>query len=394
MKHSVVDVFLTFLKLGLTSFGGPIAHIAYFRHELVERRNWISESQFAQLFALSQFLPGPASSQLGFILGWHRAGGLGALAAFTAFTLPSAILLILFAWSLVHLNQGWGEWVIHALKLVAVVVIAQGILGMLKQLCPDKPRIAIATIAVVTLLLLNQAWVQIAVVILGGFAGWLWCQHVKPTQANVLPHIMSRKISPFALGLFFILLLGLPLLANAGQFWALFDAFFRAGALVFGGGHVVLPLLEESIAASGWLSADEFLAGYGAAQAIPGPMFTFAAYLGTRIAELSLLGAFLALVAIFLPGFLLVIGVLPWWQQLSAHPLAARIVAGVNAAVVGILGAALYDPVWTSAVLNSQDMAIVVSGLALALVWRLSALWIVLWCVTSSVLMNALATFI
>jgi chromate transporter len=383
----MIEVFGAFLKLGLTSFGGPIAHLGYYRREFVERRKWLDDGQFAQLLALCQFLPGPASSQLGFSIGLLRAGWPGAIAAFLAFTLPSALLLFAFAAALPSLSGTAGDAAIHGLKIVALAVVAQGVLGMLRQLCPDPQRQSIAALAAVALLLAGQAWMQLAVVALGAAAGVAVCRSVQPVAGGGLALRYGTRLGWTLLGAFALLLGGLPLLAagNAGLV-AVAEAFYRAGALVFGGGHVVLPLLEEAVVKPGWISTDEFLAGYGAAQAVPGPMFTLAAYLGARLpgAEGGALGATVAVGAIFLPGFLLIAGVLPLWRAIAGHPVAARAIAGVNAAVVGLLGAALYDPVWTSAVRGPADVAIALVGFVLLTAWRASALLVVLWCVLAS----------
>lgn len=387
---SVREVFAAFLKLGLTSFGGPIAHLGYFRREFVERRAWMGESQFAQLLALCQFLPGPASSQLGFGIGLLRAGWAGALAAFIAFTLPSALLLFALAAWLPSLSGPVGDAAIHGLKLVALAVVAQGVLGMARQLCPDAPRRLVAVAVAVLVLVFGQAWVQLLAVALGGVAGLVLCRGVQPVPGGGL-HLRHGPVLGGALLVVFVLLLvGLPLATAAdgrGGLLAVADAFYRAGALVFGGGHVVLPLLEEAVVGPGWISPDEFLAGYGAAQAVPGPMFTLAAYLGARLpgCEGGLVGASVALGAIFLPGFLLVAGVLPLWRAIAGRATAARAIAGVNAAVVGLLGAALYDPVWTSAVRGPVDMAIALVGVALLVGMRVSPLLVVIWCVAASV---------
>lgn len=385
---SVAEVLAAFIKLGLTSFGGPIAHIGYFRREFVERRAWVDETEFARLLALCQFLPGPASSQLGFSLGLLRAGWLGALAAFAAFTLPSAGLLFGFAALLPYLSGKVGQAGIHGLKLVAVAVVAQGVLGMARQLCPDPPRATIAAVAVALILAVGHPWMQVLVVVLGAIAGLAVCRGVQspaPGAQLHLPYGIRWGIA--LLILFALLLFGLPFAAR-GQIGLLpvVEAFYRAGALVFGGGHVVLPLLREAVVTPGWISSDDFLAGYGAAQAVPGPMFTLSAYLGARLpgAQGGLVGATAALVAIFLPGFLLVAGALPLWRSIGHRPLAARAVAGINAAVVGLLAAALYDPVWTSAVRAPLDVAIAAIAFTLLVAWRASALVVVLWCVSAA----------
>lgn len=388
-RGSPVEVLVAFLKLGLTSFGGPIAHLGYFRREFVERRTWLDESEFARLLALCQFLPGPASSQLGFSLGLLRAGWPGALAAFAAFTLPSAVLLFAFAALLPHLSGAVGQAAIHGLKLVAVAVVAQGVFGMARQLCPDRARATLAAVATALILAVGQAWMQVLVVALGGIAGFVLCRGVQPPPPGGTMHLpYGMRTGTALLVVFALLLFGLPVAASRqAGLWPVVEAFYRAGALVFGGGHVVLPLLRESVVAPGWVSGDDFLAGYGAAQAVPGPLFTLAAYLGARLpgAEGGLVGATAALVAIFLPGFLLVAGALPLWRAIGHAPLAARIVAGINAAVVGMLGAALYDPVWTSGVRGPLDVAIAAIAFTLLVAWRASALVVVLWCVLASV---------
>ena len=385
---SLTEVFFTFLKLGLTSFGGPIAHLGYFRRELVEKRGWVSDSQYAQLLALCQFLPGPASSQLGFGLGLLRAGWGGALAAFLAFTLPSALLLFVFAAFLPHLAGTVGSAALHGLKLVALAVVAQGVLGMTRQLCPDAPRRTLAVIAAGVILLTNQAWIQLLVIALGAGAGLILCRNLPPLSGEGLPLRYGSRAGATLLALFVLLLAALPLVVygTEGQL-AVAAAFYRAGALVFGGGHVVLPLLQEMVVEPGWLTTEEFLAGYGAAQAVPGPMFSLAAFLGARLAGEAggVAGATTALTALFLPGFLLVAGILPFWHTLTRHPLAASAVAGVNASVVGLLGAALYDPVWTSAVRGPGDLAIALAGFALLVSARVPALIVVAWCIAASV---------
>ncbi len=385
---SVLEVFTIFLKLGLTSFGGPIAHLGYFRRELVERRHWVGESQYAQLLALCQFLPGPASSQLGFSLGLLRAGWAGAIAAFIAFTLPSAMLLFAFAALLPQISGTAGDAAIHGLKLVALAVVAQGVLGMTRQLCPDVPRKTIATLAAVVILVSGHVWVQLLAVALGGVASLAFCRDVQPVADGGLHLRYGPALGWMLLAVFALLLVGLPLAAYGRDgLLAVAGAFYRAGALVFGGGHVVLPLLEEAVVNPGWISSDDFMTGYGAAQAVPGPMFTLAAYLGARLPgnEGGIVGASVALGAIFLPGFLLVAGILPLWRAIAGRPIAARAIAGVNAAVVGLLGAALYDPVWTSAVRGPVDIAVALVGFTLLVAWRLSPLIVVIWCIVASV---------
>ena len=335
-KSSAVDVFTTFLKLGLTSFGGPIAHLGYFRRELVERRHWVSESQFSQLLAICQFLPGPASSQLGFSLGLLRAGWLGAMAAFLAFTLPSALLLVGFASILPLLSGQVGEAAIHGLKLVACAVVADAVLGMSRSLCPDTRRRSIAIVAASALLLLDSAWSQMLVVLGGAIAGVLFC---KASVAEASGHIQvayGKRFGLILFGIFSLLLITFAWLPAQAGLYAIAQAFYRAGALVFGGGHVVLPLLEDSVVVTGWVSNESFLAGYGAAQAVPGPMFALSAYLGAIIPgeHGSWSGASIALLFMFLPGFLLLAAVLPMWQAISHNPVAANAISGGNASVV------------------------------------------------------------
>jgi chromate transporter len=385
---SAGEVFVTFLKLGLTSFGGPIAHLAYFRHEVVARRKWLDDNHFSQLLALCQFLPGPASSKLGFSLGLLRAGWPGALAAFLAFTLPSAFLLFAFASLLPQMSGPVGQAALHGLKLVALAVVAQGVLGMTRQLCPDPQRATIATIAAAIILASGLAWTQLLVIALGAVAGLAFCRGVQPVAGVRFKLRYGATLAAVLLVVFAALLFGLPLLAKARDgLITVADAFYRAGALVFGGGHVVLPLLKEFVVKPGWISPDDFLAGYGAAQAVPGPMFTLAAYLGARLPGSmgGITGASVALCAIFLPGFLLIAGILPLWSAIAGRQFAARAIAGVNAAVVGLLAAALYDPVWISAVQRPTDLAIALIGFTLLVVWRVSALLVVLWSVVAAV---------
>lgn len=386
--RSTAEVFIVFLRLGLTSFGGPIAHLGYYRNELVRKRRWISEEQYAQLIALCQFLPGPASSQMGFSLGLLRAGWTGAVAAFIAFTLPSALLMFGFATLLPGITGTAGSAAIHGLKLVALAVVAHAVLGMGRQLCPDTTRLVIASIAAVVILLAGEAWIQLLVVLGGAVAGLAVCRHVQPVTQGTLKPGFGPKFGWFLLLVFILLLAGLPFFTRDGNgLVAIAEAFYRAGSLVFGGGHVVLPLLEETVVKPGWISQDEFLAGYGAAQAVPGPMFTLAAYLGARLPESigTITGSSVAVIAIFLPGFLLVAGILPLWHAIASWPMAARAVAGINAAVVGLLAAALYDPVWTSAVRTPTDIAIGIFGFVMLVAWKLSPLLVVLWCVVASV---------
>jgi chromate transporter len=374
------EVFLAFLKLGLTSFGGPIAHLGYFRNELVIRRAWIDEAGFADIVALCQFLPGPASSQTGFALGLLRGGALGALAAWTAFTLPSAILLVAFAYGASAFAGPAGQGVIHGLKIVAVAVVAQAVWGMARTLVPDRERASIALVAVLVVVFAGGSFGQIAAIAFGAVAGLGFCRGGPATATGHLSFPVSRWMGAACLITFFVLLVLLPLAADAVgiQGFALFNAFYRAGALVFGGGHVVLPLLQAQVVQPGWVTNDVFLAGYGAAQAVPGPLFTFAAYLGAvmRPEPNGVIGAAIALVGVFLPGLLLVVGALPFWDALRTRPVAQAALGGANAAVVGVLGAALYNPVWTSAILTPYDFALALVGFVLLTAWQLPP-WIV-----------------
>jgi chromate transporter len=373
------EVFAAFLKLGLTSFGGPVAHLGYFRAEFVERRRWLNERVYADLVALSQFLPGPASSQTGFAIGLMRGGYLGGLAAWIGFTLPSAVLLLLFAYGAGSIaDSPLGAGMLHGLKLVAVAIVAQAVLGMARSLCPDKPRASIATLTIILMLLAPSSLGQIGAIVLGGIAGLIVCRDGAETPADDFALPVSRRVGILCLGLLFLLLALSFAPARDGAF-ALFNAFYRSGALVFGGGHVVLPLLRDAVVTPGWVSDNTFLTGYGAAQAVPGPLFTFAAYLGAlaNVAPGRVTGSVIALVAIFLPGILALMGTLPFWHALRARQGAQAAMRGINAAVVGLLGTALYNPVWTSAVRGVEDFAIVVTGFVLLIVWRAPPLLVV-----------------
>ena len=374
------EVFGAFLKLGLTSFGGPIAHIGYFRDEIVLRRRWLDEAAYGDLVALCQFLPGPASSQVGFALGLLRGGFLGGLAAWCAFTLPSACLLLAFAYGAGTFERPAMAGLVHGLKLVAVAVIAQAVWGMARSLAPDKERSAIAVAAVMVLAGVGSSAGQIAAIAIGAVAGLAVCRNgAAPTGGHILFQV-SRTTGLAALAVALGLLLLLPALVRASESHglALLDAFYRSGALVFGGGHVVLPLLRAEVVDPGWVTPDLFLAGYGAAQAVPGPLFTVAAYLGAVATPEpnGVAGAVIALLGIFLPGLLLLIASLPFWHVLRQRPAAQAAMRGANAAVVGILGAALYDPVWTSAVRRPQDFAVALAAFVLLAVWRTQP-WIV-----------------
>jgi chromate transporter len=378
---SPIEVFSVFGKLGLTCFGGPIAHIGYFREEFVVRRKWIDEHAYADLVGLCQFLPGPASSQVGFSIGLMRAGYLGALAAWTGFTLPSAAALVLFAWGAGALSGPIGTGLLHGLKLTAVAIVAQAVWGMARTLAPDRERASIAVAAALIVLFSASSLAQIGAILLGGIAGLWLCRGGTATPSGHVEMPVSRGTGLVALAIFFLLLAGLPALRGltGSSAISLFDAFYRSGALVFGGGHVVLPLLREAFVTPGWVSDDAFLAGYGAAQAVPGPLFTFAAYLGTVAAPEphGPAGAVLGLVGIFLPGILILLGVLPFWDSFRRRAGAQAMMRGVNAAVVGLLGAALYNPVWTSTVHDIRDFAIALVGFVLLTVWRAPPLLVV-----------------
>jgi chromate transporter len=380
-EGSAGEVFAAFLKLGLTSFGGPIAHLGYFRNEFVERRKWLDEKSYADLVALCQFLPGPASSQVGFTLGIQRGNGLlGGLAAWFAFTVPSALILFAFAMGVAAFTGPVAEGFLHGLKLVAVAVVAQAIWGMSRTLAPDRTRAGIALAAIAMVVIFAGSFGQIAAIALGGCAGLWLCRGEPAPMSGHLNFPVTRRAGIIALVLFSAFFLIPPIVARAtgSQALALFDAFYRSGALVFGGGHVVLPLLQVEVVTPGWVSNEAFLAGYGLAQAVPGPLFTFAAYLGavTGPAPNGVAGAVIALVALALPGLLLVYGVLPFWDAMRTQPAAQAAMRGTNAAVVGILGAALYNPVWSSAVLMPRDFALALAGFLLLTLWK-SPPWIV-----------------
>lgn len=395
LSGSASEVLAVFLKLGLTSFGGPVAHLGYFRREFVERRRWLDDEAFTDLVGLCQFLPGPASSQVGFSIGLLRAGWLGGLAAWCGFTLPSVLLLLAFAMVAPKLNGPLGNGLVHGLKLVAVAVVAQAVWDMARRLCPDRRRAAIALITLVLLSLLTTVYAQLIVIALGALLGWALCrpsQPVSAAQAGAGQGYAFRVAHAASIGslvLFFALLFGLPALTQAYPLLPakIFDAFYRSGALVFGGGHVVLPLLEQQTVATGWVTSADFLAGYGAAQAVPGPLFTFAAFLGWTIGPglNHWVGAALGTAGIFLPGLLLVVAALPYWQALRARPSMAALLAGVNAAVVGLLAMALYSPVWVSAVRSGRDFAIAAVALLLLTRWKAPPLLVVGLCAAAGI---------
>jgi chromate transporter len=373
-------VFWIFLRLGLTSFGGPVAHLGYFREEFVSRRQWLSDRSYADLVALCQFLPGPASSQVGIALGFSRAGYSGALAAWAGFTLPSAIALILFAIGISSAGSNLSVGALQGLKIVAVAVVAQAVWGMARSLCTDAKRITIMMLATCAVLLMPSVWSQVGVIIVAGLAGVVLFTPAQLAPHDPLPIQISRRTGAFWLTLFFIILIALPLASEAlpNQTLAIVDAFYRAGSLVFGGGHVVLPLLQTEVVPTGWVDEQVFLAGYGATQAMPGPLFTFAAFLGASMssAPSGWLGGLIALIAIFVPSFLLVVGALPFWEQLRQNLRTQAALGGINASVVGLLLAALYQPVFTSAILSPQDFGLALIAFVALMFWKLPP-WLV-----------------
>jgi chromate transporter len=390
LSSDVGQVFSAFLKLGLTSFGGPVAHLGYFRNEFVERRKWFDERAYADLVALCQFLPGPASSQVGIAIGLLRAGYPGALAAWTAFTLPSAIALVAFGYGLSSLGDALGSGWLHGLKVAAVAVVALAILGMARTLAPDRSRATVAVAAALITFSLPSAWGQIAAIAFGAIAGAMLLRAEAPSGHVALQVPVGRATGMIALLGFVVLLLGLPLLAATigGRPIELFDIFYRTGSLVFGGGHVILPLLQAEVVPAGWISNDAFLAGYGAAQAVPGPLTTFAAYLGAVIGGWKM--AVLCLVAVFLPSFLLVIGVLPFWDDLRQRSATQAALRGINAAVVGLLIAAFYNPVWATAILGKGDFALAAVAFLLLMMWRTPPWLVVLICAAGGQILAAL----
>ncbi|PIW26471.1 MAG: chromate transporter [Rhodospirillales bacterium CG15_BIG_FIL_POST_REV_8_21_14_020_66_15] len=379
-RQSVAAVFLTFLQLGFTSFGGPVAHLGYFREAFVVRRRWIDEKAYADLVALCQFLPGPASSQVGIGIGLAKAGLPGALAAWVAFTMPSAFALILFGYGVVAFQDVMPAGLLHGLKVVAVAVVAQAVWGMARSLTPDAPRITMAVLAAAAVLAVPTPLMQVAVIAAGGVTGLMWLRAETDSRHVALGVKLSRGLAAACLIVFFALLVGLPILVEAhpSQTMAMIDGFFRSGSLVFGGGHVVLPLLQSEVVPPGWVTNDAFLAGYGAAQAVPGPLFTFAAYLGVVFGPVpnGWAGGLICLVAIFAPSFLLVIGTLPFWDVLRRDRRVQKALLGVNAAVVGLLLAALYRPVWTSGILAPMDFALALGAFTLLVFWKLPP-WLV-----------------
>ena len=396
-RGGALEVFAVALGLGLTSFGGPIAHLGYFERTYVQRRRWLSAGDYAGLVALCQMVPGPASSQVSFLIGLRRAGWPGALAAWLGFTLPSALLMFAFAWLAPRLDGPLPQAILHGLKLVAVAVVAQAVWSMAAKLCPDLQRTALAVVAAVLLLLFGGPLMQLVALAVGAGGGALLCRG--PQSQPVPPRLpVGRRAGFVFMAIFVGLLIGLPVAAQAAprSMLGMIAIFYKTGALVFGGGHVVLPLLRDALVPSGWVGDNAFLSGYGAAQAVPGPLFTFAAYLGATIAPhgsgigMTALWSAAALVFIFLPGGLVALAGLPLWNWVGHHPTARGALAGVNAAVVGVLGAALYTPIWTSAILGARDLAVALVAFMLLERWRAPPILIVVFCVASALVMAGL----
>jgi chromate transporter len=375
----LLEVLRVSTRLGLTSFGGPIAHLAYFREEYVVRRRWIDEPHYADLVALCQFLPGPASSQVGMAIGIMRAGLLGGIVAWLGFTLPSALALIAFAYGLQAVGVAEAGW-LHGLKVVAVAVVAQAVWGMARNLAADRDRASLAIVAAIAVLASRTAAVQVLVIIVAGLLGWMRLPASGTSATTAMRVPLNQTVAVGSLALFFALLIGLPIARQVVPSHALsvFDSFYRAGSLVFGGGHVVLPLLQAEVVPPGWVTNEAFIAGYGAAQAVPGPLFTFAAFLGAVMhpAPTGWVGAAWALLAVFLPSFLLIVGGLPFWELLRWRASFQAALRGINAAVVGLLLAALYDPVWRSAIQGPADFALTLVAFGLLMFWRLAP-WLV-----------------
>ncbi|WP_242234562.1 chromate transporter [Bacillus cereus group sp. BfR-BA-01316] len=365
--QSLLEIFLVSFKLGLTSFGGPVAHLGYFHHEYVQKRKWMDERSYGDLVALCQFLPGPASSQVGMGIGLLRGGLLGAIISWIGFTLPSVLVLVFFASFLNQFELRSSGW-IHGLKLVAVAIVAHAIWGMAQKLTPDRNRATIAIVTAAIVLLWPSSWTQFILIILSGLVGRLLYKAPQNAQSYKIQVSISKTMASSCLILFFGLLLLLPIMRPLSPFIALFDSFYRSGSLVFGGGHVVLPLLESEFVQNGMMTKEQFLAGYGLTQAVPGPLFTFASYIGAVLN--GTVGAVVATIAIFLPAFLLVVGVLPFWDSVRRVSYIQGALLGVNAAVVGILLAAFYDPIWTSTIMNSVDFVFASLLFCLLAFWK------------------------
>lgn len=374
-KNSLSEILGASLKLGLTSFGGPVAHLGYFKDEYIDKRKWLDDKTYADIIALCQFLPGPASSQVGIAIGMLRGGILGGVVSWLGFTIPSVIILVLFALLYQSFSLEGAAW-IGSLKIVAVAVVAHAVIGLGKKLTPDKPRLALALVAAMIMLLFPSVFVQISIIIGAGIVGYFLFSNQTETKVIPFSVSISKKTGVISLAILLLLLIGLPIFSQtvSNAYLSIFDTFFRVGALVFGGGHVVLPLLEQEVVPNGLLSSSEFLAGYGMAQAVPGPLFTFAGYLGTMISGIA--GALTATIAIFLPSFLLIVGALPFLSELRKRSSFQGILTGVNASVVGILVAAFYDPVFTSSVNNGADFGLAVILFSLLHFWKTPA-WLI-----------------
>ncbi|MFZ3231693.1 MAG: chromate efflux transporter [Pseudobdellovibrio sp.] len=385
------EIFITFLRLGLTSFGGPVAHLSYFHDEFVTRKKWLSEHAYADLVGLCQFLPGPASSQVGMAIGLSRGGIVGSIAAWLGFTIPSALIFVFFAYGITHfttsLSAGW----LHGLKILAVAVVAQAVLNMSRKLCNTSSGAFLALASAVIMIVYPSTWMQILVIFVGGLLGCLLFKKKDSVPHQLMKIPISKSLSTYFLIVFIILIIALPMLSlhfDNNQVLHLFDSFFRVGSFVFGGGHVVLPLLQTEVVSTGWISKDLFMAGYGLAQAIPGPLFTFSAYLGaiSSVKPAGFLGAVICLVAVFLPSFLLIIGVLPFWEILRKFPPMQSVLQGLNATVVGLLLAALYNPVWISAIFNFKDFILAASAFSLLVFLKLPSWAVAILCVTAGML--------
>jgi chromate transporter len=390
----VLEVLGVATRLGLTSFGGPVAHLGYFREEYVARRKWLDEATYVDLVALCQFLPGPASSQVGIAIGITRAGLLGGVAAWLGFTLPSAIALVAFAYGLRVLEVAGAGW-LHGLKVAAVAVVALAVWGMARSLAPDRGRATLAILAAIAALVWSGGVAQVVIIAAAALVGLRLLPGAAAGTSAPLVVSVGRRLGAAMLVLFFALLLALPIARQlgGGQALAVFDSFFRAGSLVFGGGHVVLPLLQAEVVPPGWVTGEQFVAGYGAAQAVPGPLFTFAAYLGAVMGPRphGIAGASLALGAIFLPSFLLVVGALPFWAAVRGKPGFAAALRGINAAVVGLLLAALYHPVWTSAIRSPADVGLALASFGLLAFWKAPAWLVVIFAAAGGALLSRLA---
>ena len=375
LRQELWSIWWTALKLGLTSFGGPVAHLGYFHETYVTRKKWIDEKSYAELVALCQFLPGPASSQVGIGIGAMRAGLWGAIVAWLGFTLPSVLMLVAFAYMILSYNVGTPGW-LHGLKLVAVAVVAQAVLGMAGKLAAGRLRASLAFGVMAVVLLWQVPWAQVAAIAAAGIIGLLLFKQEKPEALLPQSFRIGYRTGMICLSLFVLLLIGLPIarMFTTNEWISIMDSFYRTGSLVFGGGHVVLPLLETEILQNGWMSKEDFIAGYGAAQAVPGPLFTFAGYLGVLVHGIP--GAIAAVLAVFLPGFLLVIGVMPFWNRVRDNEKLKGVLSGMNVAVVGILFAALYDPIWKSSVTSTSDFVIAAGLFSLLIFWKLQP-WMV-----------------